>query len=63
MESNILCPISYEIMEDPVILVESGQTYDRENITKWVETKRTDPISGINFCVINTQSNNSSKYR
>ncbi|KAJ0237593.1 U-box domain-containing protein 18 [Hirschfeldia incana] len=31
---DLLCPISLEIMTDPVVL-ETGHTYDRSSITKW----------------------------
>ncbi|WOL11877.1 hypothetical protein Cni_G20641 [Canna indica] len=33
--SYFLCPISHEIMRDPVILP-TGITYDRENIERWI---------------------------
>lgn len=36
-----LCPISLEIMKDPVIL-STGITYDRESIEKWVFTNKND---------------------
>ncbi|XP_071736527.1 E3 ubiquitin-protein ligase PUB23-like [Rutidosis leptorrhynchoides] len=36
--SYFLCPISLEIMKDPVIL-STGITYDRESIDKWLSTK------------------------
>jgi DNA repair exonuclease SbcCD ATPase subunit len=39
------CPITQEIMKDPVIL-ETGQTYEREAIEKWLQEKRTDPATG-----------------
>ncbi|KAK9164940.1 hypothetical protein Scep_000131 [Stephania cephalantha] len=40
---EFLCPITLEIMTDPVI-VASGQTYERESIQKWLESNhRTCP--------------------
>lgn len=36
------CPISLEIMKDPVIIA-TGQTYERANIQKWLEKNRTCP--------------------
>ncbi|KAK4754814.1 hypothetical protein SAY87_008571 [Trapa incisa] len=40
------CPISLEIMTDPVI-VASGQTYERESITRWLDSDhRTCPKTG-----------------
>ncbi|XP_022997974.1 U-box domain-containing protein 21-like [Cucurbita maxima] len=34
--SHFLCPISLDLMKDPVIL-STGITYDRESIEKWIE--------------------------
>ncbi|CAN8241019.1 unnamed protein product [Cochlearia groenlandica] len=34
---DLLCPISLEIMNDPVVL-ETGHTYDRSSITKWFDS-------------------------
>ncbi|KAJ6765621.1 U BOX DOMAIN-CONTAINING [Salix purpurea] len=43
---EFLCPITMEIMVDPVI-VASGQTYERESIQKWLNSKhRTCPKTG-----------------
>ncbi|XP_028765462.1 U-box domain-containing protein 15 [Neltuma alba] len=36
---EFLCPITLEIMTDPVIIA-SGQTYERESIEKWFESNR-----------------------
>lgn len=38
------CPISFELMEDPVMTA-LGQTYDRKNIENWLKTHDTDPLS------------------
>lgn len=37
--NEFLCPITLEIMTDPVI-VASGQTYERESIQKWLQSNR-----------------------
>ncbi|XP_071697315.1 U-box domain-containing protein 15 [Rutidosis leptorrhynchoides] len=37
---EFLCPISLEIMTDPVIIA-TGQTYERENILKWLNSNHT----------------------
>ncbi|KAM7470980.1 hypothetical protein LguiA_009163 [Lonicera macranthoides] len=43
---EFLCPISLEIMTDPVI-VATGQTYERESIQKWLDSNhRTCPKTG-----------------
>ncbi|KAK9805579.1 hypothetical protein WJX72_006097 [[Myrmecia] bisecta] len=35
---ELLCPIGYNLMEDPVLLVETQETYDRKNIECWFRT-------------------------
>ncbi|RWR81215.1 U-box domain-containing protein 16-like protein [Cinnamomum micranthum f. kanehirae] len=35
--ADFRCPISLELMRDPVV-VATGQTYDRENISRWIES-------------------------
>ncbi|XP_071690964.1 U-box domain-containing protein 21-like [Rutidosis leptorrhynchoides] len=42
------CPISLELMKDPVIL-STGITYDRESIEKWIyeDGKHTCPVTGV----------------
>jgi hypothetical protein len=52
-ENNIpqeyLCPITLEIMTDPVIAAD-GQTYQRESITEWLSRgNRTSPLDGSNL--------------
>ncbi|GMH32573.1 hypothetical protein BSKO_00407 [Bryopsis sp. KO-2023] len=43
-----LCPISKMIMSDPVVLVETGQTYDRHYIEQWFRMgNRTCPITKL----------------
>ncbi|CAH8385983.1 unnamed protein product [Eruca vesicaria subsp. sativa] len=43
--SQFQCPISYDLMKDPVIIA-SGITYDRENIEKWFESgNKTCPVT------------------
>lgn len=43
---DFCCPISLDIMQDPVI-ISTGQTYDRTSITQWMEDGRnTCPNSG-----------------
>lgn len=40
-----LCPLSKEIMNDPVMIRQSGWSYDRENIIKWVKQNGSDPVT------------------
>jgi len=44
--SPFFCPLSHELMQDPVILVESGQTYERGRIESWLAVNKTDPLTG-----------------
>lgn len=46
---EFLCPISMELMTEPVVLLESKQTYDRVSILRWVEERghKTDPMTRI----------------
>ncbi len=39
---RFICPISGCLMKDPVI-IESGRTYDRQGIEKWLSLNNTDP--------------------
>eukprot|EP01026_Neomeris_dumetosa_P055907 TRINITY_DN509_c0_g1_i2.p2 TRINITY_DN509_c0_g1~~TRINITY_DN509_c0_g1_i2.p2 ORF type:complete len:197 (-),score=23.19 TRINITY_DN509_c0_g1_i2:2489-3079(-) len=45
---DLCCPITQELFKDPVLLVNSGHTYEREAIEQWLtgERRRTDPITG-----------------
>ena len=42
--NEFLCPISMELMEDPV-LCEDGQTYERRHIMEWLQRSPTSPIT------------------
>jgi len=42
---DILCSITHQIMADPVILVGSGHTYEREAIASWLLKHDTDPLT------------------
>lgn len=43
-----VCPVSLQLMRDPVLLVETGQVYDRESIDGWFKSgHNTDPVTGV----------------
>lgn len=45
---EFLCPISMSVMEDPVVLVETGVTYERLEIAAWfAQGKNTCPCTGV----------------
>jgi len=41
---EFVCPLTLDIMRDPVIC-EDGFTYERRAISKWLETRRTSPMT------------------
>ena len=43
--SDFLCPISREVMRDPV-LAGDGHSYEREAIERWLVGHRTSPLTG-----------------
>lgn len=50
MDSPLLCPISKDIMEDPVLLVQSGNSYDRKHLCQSLLSYPTlDPQSGMEY--------------
>ena len=42
--SAFICPISEEVMKDPVI-TPYGHCYERESITQWLRNHQTDPLT------------------
>ncbi len=47
MRLNVTCPISGEVMIDPVIVAETGQTYEREKIQEWFKKSDKDPVTNV----------------
>ncbi|KAG2427261.1 hypothetical protein HXX76_012457 [Chlamydomonas incerta] len=43
--SKCLCPISYGVMHDPVLLGRTGHTYERAVIAEHLATSNTDPLT------------------
>ena len=42
--NEFLCPISMELMEDPVLCAD-GQTYERRQIVEWLQRSSTSPMT------------------
>ena len=40
---EFMCPISFDLMEDPVMVKTSGWTYERQEIERWVNENGNDP--------------------
>lgn len=57
---NLICPISMEIMRDPVTN-RDGYTFEREAITGWLKSKHTCPISRNPMCQADLIPNKSLK--
>lgn len=43
---DIRCPISYEVLQDPVIAADT-HTYSLQAITKWFRIRRSSPLTGL----------------
>ena len=42
---SFFCPITFDLFKDPVILGNTGHTFERAAITDWLESNTTDPLS------------------
>ena len=42
---HLLCPITHEMFRDPVMVMESGHTYERAAIKRHLQNNRTDPLT------------------
>lgn len=49
---SITCPLNRKLMEDPVV-IESGHTFERKAIEKWIKTHNTCPLMGSSLSVGN----------
>jgi hypothetical protein len=43
---EFLCPITKQLMAEPVLLVETGHTYEAAAIDKWLDTSDVCPVNG-----------------
>jgi hypothetical protein len=44
--AEYLCPISRQIMVNPVMLTKTGHNYEAASISRWLDLHDTDPMSG-----------------
>lgn len=42
-----LCPITLQVMENPVLLAGDGHTYEKRAITAWLKRKHTSPLTNL----------------
>jgi hypothetical protein len=52
-----LCPITTRLMRDPVVLLETGHTFERAAIEKWLRDADTDPLTNTRVVGKRTQKN------
>jgi hypothetical protein len=43
--ASFLCPITFDLFRDPVILGNTGHTFERAAISNWLESNDTDPLT------------------
>ena len=44
---ELLCPITLELLRDPVVLAGDGKVYEREAIAAWLARHATSPLTGL----------------
>ena len=44
-QARFVCPITQDVMEDPVVVAQTGNTYERRAIEEWFATSNTDPLT------------------
>jgi uncharacterized protein YegL len=54
--TDFLCPISAELMEDPVTTID-GFTYERRNIERWFQTHETSPCTNVVLSTLDVHPN------
>ncbi|CAF4368108.1 unnamed protein product, partial [Rotaria magnacalcarata] len=42
---DYLCPITLEIMDLPVILIEDGRSYEKRELQRWLQNHNTSPTT------------------
>lgn len=47
LEEEFFCPISQEVMKDPVILIQTNQIYERRCIQQWLVKHNTCPMTNV----------------
>jgi hypothetical protein len=53
------CHITQDVMVDPVIVTETGHTYERSAIEQWLRTHNTDPFTNMQLSSNNLIPNHS----
>jgi hypothetical protein len=58
--NDFICPISHEIMEDPVITCD-GYSYEKIHITQWIRQRPANPLTNVLLPNVNLIPNHSLK--
>jgi len=56
MMKQYVCPISQELLEDPVTAAD-GMTYERSAIERWPQIRKTSPMTGLALTDIDLRHN------
>ena len=44
-QARFVCPITQDVMEDPVLVAQTGNTYERRAVGEWFARSNTDPLT------------------
>ena len=44
-QARFVCPITQDVMEDPVLVAQTGNTYERRAVEEWFARSNTDPLT------------------
>ena len=44
-QARFVCPITQDVMEDPVLVAQTGNTYERRAVEEWFARRNTDPLT------------------
>ena len=57
-QARFVCPITQDVMEDPVLVAQTGNTYERRAVEEWFARSNTDPLTNEKLEVATLIPNN-----
>lgn len=57
LPNRFYCPISLEIMREPVLFMVDGNTYEKANLIEWLGKKRRSPLTNLEMTADQTINN------
>ena len=57
-QARFVCPITQDVMEDPVLVAQTGNTYERRAVEEWFARSNTDPLTNAKLEVATLIPNN-----